>query len=73
MDNDPCKFALIFRGAERGTIRYVLQAATPEIAQAWVTDINLILETQRDFLNGRSKNSCLPILAIQIIQLETAF
>ncbi|XP_058024391.1 rho guanine nucleotide exchange factor 25 isoform X2 [Ahaetulla prasina] len=52
VDNDPCKFALISRGAERGTIRYVLQAATPEIAQAWVTDINLILETQRDFLNA---------------------
>lgn len=71
MDNDPCKFALISRGAERGTIRYVLQAATPEIAQGWVTDINLILDTQRDFLNGRSKN--IPILAIQIMQLETAF
>uniref|UniRef100_A0A8C6XZD5 DH domain-containing protein n=1 Tax=Naja naja TaxID=35670 RepID=A0A8C6XZD5_NAJNA len=55
VDNDPCKFALISRGAERGTVRYVLQAATPEIAQAWVTDINLILETQRDFLNGRKK------------------
>ncbi|XP_054859391.1 rho guanine nucleotide exchange factor 25 [Eublepharis macularius] len=52
VDNDPCKFALISRGAERGTIRYVLQAATPEIAQAWVADINLILETQRDFLNA---------------------
>ncbi|XP_070597014.1 rho guanine nucleotide exchange factor 25 isoform X6 [Erythrolamprus reginae] len=52
VDNDPCKFALISRGTERGTIRYVLQAATPEIAQAWVTDINLILDTQRDFLNA---------------------
>ncbi|KAL8164022.1 UNVERIFIED_CONTAM: hypothetical protein K2H54_043870 [Gekko kuhli] len=52
VDNDPCKFALISRGAERGTIRYVLQAATPEIAQAWVADISLILETQRDFLNA---------------------
>ncbi|KAM3845798.1 rho guanine nucleotide exchange factor 25 isoform 1-T1 [Vipera latastei] len=52
VDNDPCKFALISRGAERGTIRYVLQAATPEIAQGWVTDINLILDTQRDFLNA---------------------
>ncbi|XP_015272023.1 PREDICTED: rho guanine nucleotide exchange factor 25 isoform X1 [Gekko japonicus] len=52
VDHDPCKFALISRGAERGTIRYVLQAATPEIAQAWVADINLILETQRDFLNA---------------------
>ncbi|XP_062975263.1 rho guanine nucleotide exchange factor 25 isoform X2 [Elgaria multicarinata webbii] len=52
VDNDPCKFALISRGSERGTIRYVLQAATPEIAQAWVADISLILETQRDFLNA---------------------
>ncbi|XP_066470679.1 rho guanine nucleotide exchange factor 25 isoform X2 [Tiliqua scincoides] len=52
VDNDPCKFALISRGAERGTVRYVLQAATPEIAQAWVADISLILETQRDFLNA---------------------
>ncbi|XP_061470665.1 rho guanine nucleotide exchange factor 25 isoform X4 [Rhineura floridana] len=52
VDNDPCKFALISRGAERGTIRYVLQAATSEIAQAWVADISLILETQRDFLNA---------------------
>uniref|UniRef100_A0ACB8ENG6 Uncharacterized protein n=1 Tax=Sphaerodactylus townsendi TaxID=933632 RepID=A0ACB8ENG6_9SAUR len=52
VDSDPCKFALISRGAERGTIRYVLQAATPEIAQAWVADVNLILETQRDFLNA---------------------
>ncbi|XP_042304959.1 rho guanine nucleotide exchange factor 25 isoform X2 [Sceloporus undulatus] len=52
VDNDPCKFALISRGAERGTVRYVLQAATPEIAQAWVADISLILDTQRDFLNA---------------------
>ncbi|KAJ7317677.1 hypothetical protein JRQ81_003839 [Phrynocephalus forsythii] len=52
VDNDPCKFALISRGAERGTIRYILQAETPEIAQAWVDDISLILETQRDFLNA---------------------
>ncbi|XP_020634051.3 rho guanine nucleotide exchange factor 25 isoform X2 [Pogona vitticeps] len=52
VDNDPCKFALISRGAERGNIRYILQAETPEIAQAWVADISLILETQRDFLNA---------------------
>ncbi|KAJ6654757.1 hypothetical protein lerEdw1_006620 [Lerista edwardsae] len=57
VDSDSCKFALISRGAERGTVRYVLQAATPEIAQAWVADISLILETQRDFLNGRGSTS----------------
>uniref|UniRef100_A0A8D2J2J5 Rho guanine nucleotide exchange factor 25 n=1 Tax=Varanus komodoensis TaxID=61221 RepID=A0A8D2J2J5_VARKO len=61
VDNDPCKFALISRGTERGTIRYVLQAATPEIVQAWVADINLILETQRDFLNGRGSKTFNPL------------
>lgn len=53
VDNDPCKFALISRGTERGTVRYILQAATPEIGQAWVADVGRILETQRDFLNGK--------------------
>uniref|UniRef100_A0A8C5F148 DH domain-containing protein n=1 Tax=Gopherus evgoodei TaxID=1825980 RepID=A0A8C5F148_9SAUR len=58
VENDPCKFALTSRGADRSSIRYVLQAAAPEIAQAWAADISHILETQRDFLNGR----CPPLL-----------
>ncbi|XP_030410471.1 rho guanine nucleotide exchange factor 25 isoform X2 [Gopherus evgoodei] len=52
VENDPCKFALTSRGADRSSIRYVLQAAAPEIAQAWAADISHILETQRDFLNA---------------------
>lgn len=32
--------------------RVILQAANPEIQQAWVQDINQVLDTQRDFLNG---------------------
>uniref|UniRef100_A0A8C0HAL5 DH domain-containing protein n=1 Tax=Chelonoidis abingdonii TaxID=106734 RepID=A0A8C0HAL5_CHEAB len=58
VENDPCKFALTSRGADRSSIRYVLQAAAPEIARAWAADISHILETQRDFLNGR----CPPLL-----------
>lgn len=50
MDNDPCKFALMSRETSE---RLILQAANPEIQQAWVQDINQVLETQRDFLNGR--------------------
>uniref|UniRef100_A0A803T1Y9 non-specific serine/threonine protein kinase n=1 Tax=Anolis carolinensis TaxID=28377 RepID=A0A803T1Y9_ANOCA len=50
VDNDPCKFALMSRETSE---RLVLQAANPEIQQAWVQDINQVLDTQRDFLNGR--------------------
>ncbi|XP_037740088.1 rho guanine nucleotide exchange factor 25 isoform X11 [Chelonia mydas] len=52
VENDPCKFALTSRGADRSSLRYVLQAAAPEIARAWAADISHILETQRDFLNA---------------------
>ncbi|NWY92780.1 KALRN protein, partial [Loxia curvirostra] len=49
VDNDPCKFALMSRETSE---RVILQAANPEIKQAWVQDINQVLETQRDFLNA---------------------
>ena len=49
VDNDPCKFALMNRETSE---RVILQAANADIQQAWVQDINQVLETQRDFLNG---------------------
>lgn len=49
IDNDPCKFALMNRETSE---RVILQAANADIQQAWVQDINQVLETQRDFLNG---------------------
>lgn len=49
VDNDPCKFALMSRETSE---RVILQAANAEIQQAWVQDINQVLDTQRDFLNG---------------------
>uniref|UniRef100_A0A8B9GL28 Kalirin RhoGEF kinase n=1 Tax=Amazona collaria TaxID=241587 RepID=A0A8B9GL28_9PSIT len=49
VDNDPCKFALMSRETSD---RVILQAANPEIQQAWVQDINQVLDTQRDFLNA---------------------
>uniref|UniRef100_A0A8D0GRK4 Rho guanine nucleotide exchange factor 25 n=1 Tax=Sphenodon punctatus TaxID=8508 RepID=A0A8D0GRK4_SPHPU len=52
VEGDPCKFALTSRGAEQGIQRYILQALAPETAQTWVSDISLILETQRNFLNA---------------------
>ncbi|KAG7477463.1 hypothetical protein MATL_G00069840 [Megalops atlanticus] len=52
VDGDPCRLALTSRGADGNTVRFVMQAATPDIRQAWVTDVGQILETQRNFLNA---------------------
>uniref|UniRef100_A0A4W3IPU0 Rho guanine nucleotide exchange factor 25 n=1 Tax=Callorhinchus milii TaxID=7868 RepID=A0A4W3IPU0_CALMI len=52
VDNDPCKFALTSRRTDGNVLRYVLQAAHPDIQQAWVSDLSQILETQRNFLNA---------------------
>lgn len=49
VEDDPCKFALMSRETSE---RVILQAANPEIQQAWIQDINQVLDTQRDFLNG---------------------
>uniref|UniRef100_A0ACB8G1V5 Uncharacterized protein n=1 Tax=Sphaerodactylus townsendi TaxID=933632 RepID=A0ACB8G1V5_9SAUR len=49
VDSDPCKFALMSREMSE---KLILQAANPEIQQAWVQDINQLLDTQRDFLNA---------------------
>ncbi|KAM8975307.1 rho guanine nucleotide exchange factor 25 isoform 2-T2 [Pelodytes ibericus] len=52
IDNDPCKFSLTSRGADRSMIRYILQASSPEIRMAWLRDIGQILDSQRNFLNA---------------------
>ncbi|XP_066544670.1 kalirin isoform X3 [Amia ocellicauda] len=49
VDNDPCKFVMYCRGSSE---RFTLQAANPDIKQAWVLDISQVLDTQRDFLNA---------------------
>ncbi|XP_038277296.1 kalirin isoform X8 [Dermochelys coriacea] len=49
VEDDPCKFALMSRETSE---RVILQAANPEIQQAWIQDINQVLDTQRDFLNA---------------------
>ncbi|XP_043930856.1 kalirin isoform X2 [Protopterus annectens] len=47
IENDPCKFALLCRASSE---RLVLQAANPEIKQAWMEDITKVLEAQLNFL-----------------------
>ncbi|OCT95759.1 rho guanine nucleotide exchange factor 25 isoform X1 [Xenopus laevis] len=52
VDNDPCRFALTSRGTDRSLVRYILQASAQEIRLAWIRDIGLILDSQRNFLNA---------------------
>ncbi|XP_060047910.1 triple functional domain protein [Erinaceus europaeus] len=51
VENDPCKFALTSRVGD--TVEtFVLHSASPGARQAWVHEINQILENQRNFLNA---------------------
>lgn len=43
---------LTSRGTDGSVARFVMQAASSEIKQAWFDDVVQILETQRNFLNG---------------------
>ncbi|XP_067891439.1 kalirin isoform X5 [Heterodontus francisci] len=49
VENELCKFALISRGTSE---RFILQAPSIEVWQAWVQDINQVLDAQRNFLNA---------------------
>ncbi|XP_031650477.1 rho guanine nucleotide exchange factor 25-like [Oncorhynchus kisutch] len=46
------RLVLTSRGTDGSVVRYVLQAASPEVCCAWVHDVGQILETQRNFLNA---------------------
>uniref|UniRef100_A0A8C7Q205 Rho guanine nucleotide exchange factor 25 n=1 Tax=Oncorhynchus mykiss TaxID=8022 RepID=A0A8C7Q205_ONCMY len=46
------RLVLTSRGTDGSVVRYVLQAASPEVCRAWVHDVGQILETQRNFLNA---------------------
>ncbi|KAL4655529.1 rho guanine nucleotide exchange factor 25 isoform X1 [Arapaima gigas] len=52
VEGDPCRFVLTSRGANGDTVRFTLQAASPNTSMAWVRDVSQILETQRNFLNA---------------------
>uniref|UniRef100_A0A7M4E7I5 Rho guanine nucleotide exchange factor 25 n=1 Tax=Crocodylus porosus TaxID=8502 RepID=A0A7M4E7I5_CROPO len=52
VDGDGTRLALSSRAADGSRTRYVLQAASPEVASAWARDIAQLLDTQRDFLNA---------------------
>ncbi|XP_063766477.1 rho guanine nucleotide exchange factor 25 isoform X2 [Eleginops maclovinus] len=51
-DNDPCSLVLTSRGTDGSVTRFIMQASSLEIKQAWLDDVVQILETQRNFLNA---------------------
>lgn len=63
VDGDPTRFALMSRGADGNTVCFVLQSSSVDISRSWVSDVNQILETQRNFLNGEPSSSPPPSLA----------
>uniref|UniRef100_A0A671TAR2 Rho guanine nucleotide exchange factor 25 n=1 Tax=Sinocyclocheilus anshuiensis TaxID=1608454 RepID=A0A671TAR2_9TELE len=52
VDGDSNQFALMSRGADGSTVRFVLHSSSQDICKAWVSDVSQILETQRNFLNA---------------------
>uniref|UniRef100_A0A3Q3JXV4 Rho guanine nucleotide exchange factor 25 n=1 Tax=Monopterus albus TaxID=43700 RepID=A0A3Q3JXV4_MONAL len=51
-EEDPCCLVLTSQGTDGSVTRFIMQASSPEIQQAWLSDIFQILETQRNFLNA---------------------
>jgi len=52
-EEDPRVLVLTSRRTDGSVVRFVMQAASPEKQQAWLGDVVQILESQRNFLNGR--------------------
>ncbi|XP_056294211.1 rho guanine nucleotide exchange factor 25 isoform X2 [Pseudoliparis swirei] len=51
-ENNPFCLVLTSRGTDASVTRFIMQASSPEIQQAWLDDVVQILETQRNFLNA---------------------
>uniref|UniRef100_A0A4W5PRL2 Uncharacterized protein n=1 Tax=Hucho hucho TaxID=62062 RepID=A0A4W5PRL2_9TELE len=54
--DDPCKFTLTSRSSSGGVETYVMHSANPGVSQMWVHQITQILESQRNFLNGKKRH-----------------
>ncbi|CAL8249977.1 unnamed protein product [Arctogadus glacialis] len=51
-DGDTARFVLTSRNPDGSMVRFQLLAPSADICQAWVDDVNQILESQRNFLNA---------------------
>lgn len=55
VEGDDARFVLTSRNPDGSVVRFQLLASSPEICRAWVNDVVQILESQRNFLNGKSQ------------------
>uniref|UniRef100_A0A4W5PL16 Uncharacterized protein n=1 Tax=Hucho hucho TaxID=62062 RepID=A0A4W5PL16_9TELE len=60
--DDPCKFTLTSRSSSGGVETYVMHSANPGVSQMWVHQITQILESQRNFLNGKKRHITVHLL-----------
>lgn len=54
VEGDDARFVLTSRNPDGSLVRFQLQASSADTCRAWVNDVVQILESQRNFLNGRS-------------------
>lgn len=71
VDGDPTRFALTSRAADGNTVRFVLQSSSVDISRSWVSDVNQILETQRNFLNGGPSSPPPSLESLEATELKT--
>lgn len=57
VESDDARFVLTSRNPDGSVVRFQMQASSPEIGRAWVNDVVQILESQRNFLNGKCQPS----------------
>ena len=55
VDGDATRFVLTSRNPDGSVVRFQLQAPSTDTCQAWVHDVAQILESQRNFLNGKAE------------------
>lgn len=55
VDADEARFVLTSRNPDASVVRFQLLASSPDICRAWVNDVVQILDSQRNFLNGKSQ------------------
>lgn len=53
MEGDPCKFILTSRSTNGSVESFVLHSSHPGVREVWSLQISQILESQRNFLNGK--------------------
>ena len=62
VNSDPSRLVLTSQSPGGSDERFILLALSPAIGRAWRHQINLMLENQRNFLNGKSPT--LPSLCV---------